>query len=294
VLPSIAPAARDEPVKRQTGNAGRLGIVPPELHPWNKEFVWSQPSGPYRALTDTQAKQFDEDGYVLVTGVIDDTTVAEVTSALDVEEQRVTDWLSTQPGKSFSIATADEITFTTHVVTRVPAARAFATHPVFKALCMDLIGPTSRLYWDQAVYKKPEREREFPWHQDNGYTFVEPQQYLTCWVPLTEATVDNGCPWVVPGLHRLGTLAHRTTRLGYQCLDDPSGAVPVEAEPGDVVVFSSLTPHRTGPNCTDRVRKAYILQYAPDGAEVLAGNANDGPPTGRVPQTDPDRQFEVM
>lgn len=34
------------------------------------------------------------------------------------------------------------------------------------------------------------------------------------------------------------------------------------------VVFSSLTPHRTGPIRTDQVRKAYIVQYAPTGAQI--------------------------
>jgi phytanoyl-CoA hydroxylase len=60
---------------------------------------------------------------------------------------------------------------------------------------------------------------------------------------------------------------------------------------GDVVVFSSLTPHRTGPNTTDEVRKAYILQYAPDGARVVA--EGDDAAAGR-PCDDPDRQFLVL
>jgi 3-isopropylmalate dehydratase small subunit len=67
-------------------------------------------------------------------------------------------------------------------------------------------------------------------------------------------------------MHRLGTLTHEETPLGLRCLRDPKGAAPVEAEAGDIVVFSSLTPHRTGPNLTSEVRKSYILQYAPDGA----------------------------
>ena len=88
------------------------------------------------------------------------------------------------------------------------------------ASAADLIGPDVNLYWDQAVYKKPEKPRRFPWHQDNGYTFIEPQHYLTCWIALTDATEDNGCPWVAPGLHRSGTLAHRYVEpLGYECFD---------------------------------------------------------------------------
>ena len=58
-------------------------------------------------------------------------------------------------------------------------------------------------------------------------------------------------------------------------------------------MFSSLSPHLTGPNTTDAVRKAYILQYAPDGARVLQGDSS-APSTGSVLADDPDRQFPVL
>ncbi len=49
---------------------------------------------------------------------------------------------------------------------------------------------------------------------------------------------------------------------------------------GGAVFFSSLTPHLTGPNSSNNVRKAYIVQYAQHDAIVLEGNAADGAPTG--------------
>ena len=152
-------------------------------------------------------------------------------------------------------------------------------------VCADLIGPDVRLYWDQAVYKKPGTESPFPWHQDNGYAFVEPQQYLTCWVALTDATEDNGCPWVVPGLHRRGTLAHEYSDIGFVCLRDPARRrAPCPCGPGSIVVFSSLTPHSTGPNRTAAVRKAYIVQFAPAGAAVVR------PEAGRLGKAVPRRR----
>ena len=156
-----------------------------------------------------------------------------------------------------------------------------------------------RLYWDQAVYKKPATEAHFPWHQDNGYTYLEPQHYLTCWVALTDATLENGCPWVFPGVHRNGTLAHRTSDHGFVCVPEvaesvgsnspsmPPGALPAPARAGDIVVFSSLTPHSTGANLTRDVRKAYIVQFAPDGAHSI----RDG---HRTPCDAPERQFPVL
>ena len=82
---------------------------------------------------------------------------------------------------------------------------------------------------------------------------------------LTDATEDNGCPWVVPGLHRRGTLAHEHSDTGFVCLHDPEGAVAVPVEAGSIVVFSSLTPRATGPNRTDDVRKASRRCSTPPG-----------------------------
>ena len=266
-----------------------------ERHPWNTDFSWRTPAGPFRALDAAQAAQFDRDGYVVLDGVFDAAVLDPVTAELDRAERQVDDFLRGQADGRVSIAEAGAITFATHVVARSPVVRAFAAHPVFADLCADLVGPDAHLYWDQAVYKKPEKPRRFPWHQDNGYSYVEPQQYLTCWVALTDATVDNGCPWVVPGVHRQGTLRHEfVDPLGWECFAEPEGAVAAPVAAGGVVVFSSLTPHLTGPNTTDAVRKAYILQYAPAGARVLQGDASTGPSTGEVPCDDPERQFPIL
>ncbi len=193
------------------------------------------------------------------------------------------------------IAESGAITFTAHLVGRSAELAAFSRHPNLVGICLDLIGPDVHLYWDQAVYKKPEKPRRFPWHQDNGYAYVEPQQYLTCWIPLTDATLGNGCPQVARGLHRHGTLLHRyVDPLGYECFSEPPAEIVVaEAPVGSAVVFSSLTPHLTGPNTTGEVRKAYILQYTPGGAEKLQGDPTAGPAITREVQDDATRQFAV-
>lgn len=264
-------------------------------HPWNTDFAWTDHTGPFRRLLPAQARQFDERGYVVLDDVFDDETLSPVVEELDAQERRGEEWLRTLEGERAMIAEAGAITFTAHLVKTSPAARAFSRHPVFADLCHDLVGPDVRLYWDQAVYKKPEKPRRFPWHQDNGYTFVEPQEYLTCWVALTDATLENGCPQVVPGIHRHGTLVHEfVDPLGYECLSDPDEVEVAEVGRGGIVVFSSLTPHLTGPNRTSEVRKAYILQYAPDGATMLRGDPSTGAPNERATCADPDRQYLVL
>ena len=264
----------------------------PARHELNTEFTWSDHTGPFRAVTDEQARAYDERGFFVMEDALSDAEVAALTEAIDPFEAHQEEALRSMEGGRFFIARADEITFTTHLVLQSALLRHFTASTLLADVCADLIGPDVRLYWDQAVYKKPGTESPFPWHQDNGYAFVEPQQYLTCWVALTDATEDNGCPWVVPGLHRRGTLAHDYSDIGFVCLRDPSDAVPVPARAGSIVVFSSLTPHSTGPNRTDGVRKAYIVQFAPSGAEVI--RAQPGGPMLRVPADADGRQFEIL
>jgi ectoine hydroxylase-related dioxygenase (phytanoyl-CoA dioxygenase family) len=264
-------------------------------HPWNDGFEWRDHAGPFTTLTDEQVAQFDERGFVVVPDLVDATTIAEVRDELDTLEAEVDAFLQTRDDGRFSIAETGAITIAIHAVTRSARAKALSAHPPIVGLCRDLVGPDVRLYWDQAVYKKTEKPRRVPWHQDNGYTYVEPQEYLTVWLALTDATEQNGCPEVAPGCHRLGTLRHRyVDPLGWECLEEgtPSVAAPVRA--GGAVVFSSLTPHRTGPNLTDEVRKAYILQYCPSDAEILQGDPDAGPALSRVPCTAPERQYEVL
>ena len=172
------------------------------------------------------------------------------------------------------IATADEITFSTHLVTRSKHLRAFCSHPVFQGLTGDLIGPDVRLYWDQAVYKKP---------RTATFVSVAPGQRLH----LPRATAVSHLLGCVDRQRRSGTVVRGWCRasttgapcatgppqLGFQCLEDPDDAVAVPARAGSIVVFSSLTPHATGPNQSESIRKAYIVQFAPNGAQCLKDDA---------------------
>ncbi len=257
-------------------------------HPNNDAFDWMPPEGPFELLDEAQVSAWSETGGFVLPDAFSSAEITELTAIIDPLEAAAERSLRERAGGRHGIARADEIVFAPHLVSRSETLRRFSMHPLLVRLVRELIGADVHLYWDQLVYKKPGSPEEFPWHQDNGYTYVEPQQYLTCWIALTDATVDNGCPWIVPGLHRLGTLDHEWTALGFRCLTDPPDPLPLEVPRGGIAVFSSLTPHRTGPNLTDETRKSYILQYAPAGAVMYPRDAEP------VRAANPDWQYPVV
>src|SRR5204863_9843913 len=137
-------------------------------------------------------------------------------------------------GGSEGISRAEEITFTAYLAENDADIRTFVTRPEWVKITTELLGPNVDLYWNQAVFKMPEGQKEFPWHQDDGYTPVDPSPYLTLWLAINDATVENGCISALPGSHKCGLLPHEQTPLGLAChaADDPNQAVRVPVSAG--------------------------------------------------------------
>ena len=269
-------------------------MVELNLHPWNAAFTWVDHQGPFSTISAAQVRAFDELGYFVVDGAFSPEIMAELDHALAPGDARAKEFLAHAPNGRFSVAGLDTQVVAPHAVTRSEFARRFVADPKLAGIARDLVGPDVRLYWEQSVYKQPHGAEPVLWHQDNGYTYVDPQAYLTCWIAITDATPENGCIAVMPGAHRQGTLAHEHTAVGEECWGDWARAVEVPVTAGSVVVFSSLTPHATKRNRTDAVRKAYIVQYAPPEAIAVRGEPGREVAPRREPLGDDDRRVWIV
>ncbi|NJM32160.1 MAG: phytanoyl-CoA dioxygenase family protein [Limnobacter sp.] len=229
----------------------------------------------------------------MIEDFVDTDTLASLVREIDQFEEKVERQMRNLSGGKAFIGRADEITFSSHLVRHSKLLRNYVSRPAFLDLCLDILGPDVRLYWDHAVYKKPGVEKPFPWHQDNGYTFLSPQQYLTTWTALTDADENNGCLYSVPGMHKLGTLEHTLTDLGNICFEKPPVTpVPIPVKAGSLVIMSAITPHQTGANFTQQVRKGYVVQYAHEGAKAHTVDAHGNPV--EKPACQEDRQFAIL
>ncbi len=215
-------------------------------------------------LTDEQKRQLDEDGFTVLENVFTVDEMNTLAGRIENLQRRHEEALQATEGGAEGISRAGEITFTDHLAEQDPAIRAFCERPEFVALGTQLLGPDVDLYWNQSVFKQPECAKEFPWHQDDGYTPVEPSPYLTLWLALNDATAENGCISVMPGSHKNGTIEHWDSPIGRVCYssDEPDQGIRVPIKAGSLIAFWSLTFHKSGPNVSDGTRKAFVIQYS--------------------------------
>lgn len=121
--------------------------------------------------------------------------------------------------------------------------------------------------WTHMIDKPPRNGHDTPWHQDEAFWELN-LGYHACavWIALDDVDVDNGCMQFLPGSHTGGIRTHRhlydDPMVSALVIDDvdASLAVPVPLKAGGATFHSQTTMHRTGPNLTDRRRRAYAME----------------------------------
>ena len=156
-----------------------------------------------------------------------------------------------------------------------PAVFEMATHPRLLDIAESLLGPELTSNPIQHVRIKPpeaevaETERRAhiiatDWHQDKGVTMpsADETQMVTIWLAITDATIENGCLQVKPGM-RNDMLPHCTRKQpGITETYLPKGsAVPTPVKSGGAVIFHPLTPHASLSNRSNGYRWSFDLRY---------------------------------
>jgi phytanoyl-CoA hydroxylase len=166
-----------------------------------------------------------------------------------------------------------------------PAVFGLLTSPRLLDAVEQLIGPEILSNPIQHVRIKPPQRLLPPemrtslvgqtdWHQDQGVALpeVDETNMLTVWLPITDATVENGCLCVVPRSHHGGLVTHcsaqkGSARIGLHIPDALRGnnVVPVPIKRGGALFLTRRTMHASLQNESDGVRWSFDLRYQPTG-----------------------------
>ncbi len=156
-----------------------------------------------------------------------------------------------------------------------PVMRSFTEHPAI-AKVLSRITAAHLPHWDGSVkcmqtmlFIKPPGKPGQAWHQDERYIPTRDRSLIGAWIAIDDATIENGCLWVIPGSHRNGYLfpfKPPTDLEEYDGSDqchgfDESAAVPVEVKAGSVVFFNGYLLHKSLRNRSQVYRRALVSHY---------------------------------
>lgn len=123
------------------------------------------------------------------------------------------------------------------------------------------------LHHTKAHIKPPENGAPYLMHQDYHYFPFKKHTMLAVFLHMDDTTPENGGLAIYPGSHKSGPLEDfggKETDEKFHWVDPKrfplSGAMPVSAKKGEVVIFSYLTLHGSYFNKSTRPRRMFLIQ----------------------------------
>lgn len=218
-------------------------------------------------LTPNEVRFYREEGYLYLPAVVNAETVAalqnEVYEVMAAAGHSRDDLRQTSGAKGKLVQSGQYLRHST--------LDSYLNSPQLLALACQLMEGESSLYGRFTAVKSGGGGGTFHFHQDNQYTRFDGPG-INLWMALSPMSPENGCLMVVPRSHLEGTLdgvqspdgdVHRTVA------DDPTRFLPIRMAAGDVIAFSRLTLHGSGPNNTAEPRLAYAVQYHRDDVKAV-------------------------
>lgn len=151
-----------------------------------------------------------------------------------------------------------------------PLLKSAISHPAIVQVLTTVIGPDVKCMQSMLFIKAAGKPGQ-AWHQDEDYIPTRDRSLTGAWIALDDATVENGCLWVIPGSQKPGILWEQEWHgdRRFDCALESSGfpyteadEVPVEVKKGSIVFFNGYLLHRSLPNRTKNgYRRSLVNHY---------------------------------
>ena len=224
-------------------------------------------------LSPEQVADFRRDGFLAVTQIA---PPEEVTQLRDIFRRLFEGNVGWEKGAQYDLAGTDgddqprKLPQLLNPVQFAPELATTRFRANALAMAIQLLGEGTEPWFEHAILKPPRYGAPTPWHQDEAHRDDPGTDYeqLSIWMPLQEATPENGCMRYISGSHLGPVLEHRSPNddpriTALECIGafDPDTAALCPLPPGGAVMHHCRTLHSAGPNQSDAPRCAYILSF---------------------------------
>ncbi len=247
----------------------------------------------YGTLTAQQIEHYDREGYLVIQTLLTEADMAPARAAMTEKVNQIADDLfrdgkiknklehepfPTRLARLFDgLTDKDFLQYGRSWRDRIPGYFILMSNPKIVGAVESLIG--SEIFANPVYNVRPKVPKvaagAVPWHQDKSYwPDANSNPVITVWIPLVDATHENGCLHVIPRTQKKRVLDyHRESLTGTSYLEVDEKylktltqnanivALPVPA--GSAILFNDRLVHSSTPNRSNHVRWSVDLRYQP-------------------------------
>ena len=251
----------------------------------------STPTSPSGSLTAAQLEQYQQQGYIIIEGLLDDNDMKPAREAMmqkvDVIAEDlynnglISDKLEHEPFATRLARLFDNLTDEDFLKwgrgwrDRLPGYYHLMSNPKILDAVESLIG--GEIFSNPVYNVRPKvpgvAAGAVPWHQDKSYwPDANSNPVITVWIPLVDSTHENGCLHLIPGTHTKRVIEHHAetysgtnyTEVALDYVNQRKKAIvalPMTA--GSAILFNDRLIHSSTPNNSNSVRWSVDLRYQP-------------------------------
>ena len=211
-------------------------------------------------LTGDQIAQYKRDGYLVLSQAFDSSFAGLWLDELQamIAEQGPQRWMT-----YFEVNVGgQQCCRVAHFLEDAPRLKEVLVGNKIMSLVAQCLGAAGILFKEK-INLKLAGGQGFGSHQDvPAFDLFGQSQHLTVMVSLDAANERNGCLEVAKVEHCETILPMNADRTLAQHVVESLTWQSVETEPGDIVIFNSFSPHRSGVNQSLQSRRAIYVTYA--------------------------------
>lgn len=227
---------------------------------------------PTTELTQEQIEFYEREGYLSIEAL---TTQEEVAWLREIYDRLFSERVGREEGNQFDLAGTDEEgkeASLPQILNPSKYAPELNDSQLLKnatTISKQLRGEEATCRFAHAIFKPARSGAETPWHQDAAYWGPNLiYSGFSIWVPLQEATPENGCMEFVPGSHKLDVVEHQSINndprihgleLTPEQMDKIDNVATCPLPAGGATLHGGYMMHHTGANRSDVPRRAIIL-----------------------------------